>query len=130
MDGAGLAVSAVDVVDGDTLILQYSLEFGITRRAHARLFGVDTAETFGRAPGTPERVAGEKQREYARAWLTAAARERAGAWPFLVEYHGPDKYGRDLVTIRRRATGESLNAALVEAFPEVARPARGATGSP
>lgn len=130
MDGAGLAASAVDVVDGDTLILQYSLEFGITRRAHARLLGVDTAETFGRAPGTPERVAGEKQREFARAWLTTAARERTEAWPLVVEYHGPDKYGRDLVTIRRRITGESLNQALIDAFPEVARSARGLAGSP
>lgn len=120
MHGRGLGAACNAVIDGDTLDLTYSLEFGIIRRATARLIGLDTAEIFGRLPGTPERVAGERQAAFVQQWLAASATTPRRPWPLLVEYHGPDKFGRDLVTVRDGATGASLNAAIVEAFPETA----------
>ena len=124
MDGLGTAASSDGAVDGDTVDLLYSLEFGLQRRAKARLLGVNTAETYGRPPGHPERIAGEQQAAFTRSWLAAAHQDRREPWPLIVEFNGFDKYGRDLAVIRRRAGGLSLNQALVEAFPSVAVPSR------
>ena len=120
MDGLGTAARSDGAADGDTLDLLYSLEFGLQRRAKARLLGVNTAETYGRPPGHPERLEGEQHAAFTRAWLAAAHQDRRVAWPLIVEFHGFDKYGRDLAVIRRRDGGQSLNQALVEAFPAVA----------
>mgnify|MGYP003599940791 CR=1 FL=1 len=124
MDGLGTAARSDGAVDGDTGDLLYSLEFGLQRRAKARLLGVNTAETYGRPPGHPERLLGEQQTAFTRSWLAAAHQDRRDPWPLIVEFHGFDKYGRDLVVIRRRAGGPSLNQALIEAFPAVAVPSR------
>lgn len=124
MNGLGTAARSDGAADGDTVDLLYSLEFGLERRAKARLLGVDAAETYGRPPGHPERLAGEQQAAFTRAWLAAAHQDRRDRWPLIVEFNGFDKYGRDLVVIRRRAGGPSLNEALVGAFPGVAVPAR------
>ena len=124
MDGLGTAARSDGASDGDTVDLLYSLEFGLQRRAKARLLGVNTAETYGRPPGHPERIAGEQQAAFTRTWLAAAHQDRREPWPLIVEFHGFDKYGRDLVVIRRRAGGPSLNEALVGAFPAVAVPLR------
>lgn len=123
MNGLGTAARSDGAVDGDTVDLLYSLEFGLERRAKARLLGVNTAETYGRPPGHPERLAGEQQAAFTRSWLAAAHQDRRDRWPLIVEFDGFDKYGRDLVVIRRRAGGLSLNQALVVAFPAVAVPA-------
>ena len=122
MDGLGTAARADGASDGDTVDLLYSLEFGLQRRAKARLLGVNTAETYGRPPGHPERIEGEQQAAFTRTWLAAAHQDRREPWPLIVEFRGFDKYGRDLAVIRRRAGGPSLNQALVEAFPSVAVP--------
>lgn len=124
MDGLGTAARSDGATDGDTVDLLYSLEFGLQRRAKARLLGVHAAETYGRPPGHPERLAGEKHTAFTRAWLAAAHQDRRDPWPLIVEFHGFDKYGRDLVVIRRRAGGPSLNQALIDAFPAVAVPLR------
>lgn len=124
MNGLGTAARSDGAADGDTVDLLYSLEFGLERRAKARLLGVNAAETYGRPPGHPERLAGEQQAAFTRAWLAAAHQDRRDRWPLIVEFNGFDKYGRDLVVIRRRAVGPSLNEALVGAFPGVAVPAR------
>ena len=124
MDGLGTAARADGASDGDTVDLLYSLEFGLQRRGKARLLGVNTAETYGRPPGHPERIAGEQQAACTRSWLAAAHQDRREPWPLIVEFNGFDKYGRDLAVIRRRAGGLSLNQALVEAFPSVAVPSR------
>ena len=124
MDGLGTAARSDGAVDGDTVDLLYSLEFGLQRRGKARLLGVNTAETYGRPPGHPERIAGEQQAAFTRSWLGAEHQDRRDRWPLIVEFNGFDKYGRDLVVIRRRAGGPSLNEALVGAFPGVAVPAR------
>ena len=124
MDGLGTAARSDGAADGDTVALLYSLEFGLVRRAKARLVGVNTAETYGRPPGHPERLLGEQQTAFTRSWLAAAHQGRRDPWPLIVEFHGFDKYGRDLAVIRRRAGGPSLNQALIEAFPAVAVPLR------
>ena len=124
MDGLGTAARSDGAADGDTVDLLYSLEFGLQRRAKARLMGVNTAETYGRPPGHPERLLGEQQTAFTRAWLAAAHQNRRDPWPLIVEFHGFDKYGRDLAVIRRRDGGLSLNQALIEAFPAVAVPLR------
>ena len=124
MHGLGTAASSDGAADGDTVDLLYSLEFGLQRRAKARLLGVNTDETYGRPPGHPGRLAGEQQAAFTRSWLAAAHQDRRDPWPLIVEFNGFDKYGRDLAVIRRRAGGPSLNDALVAAFPSVAVPAR------
>ena len=124
MNGLGTAARSDGAADADTVDLLYSLEFGLERRAKARLLGVNAAETYGRPPGHPERLAGEQQATFTRSWLAAAHQDRRDRWPLIVEFNGFDKYGRDLVVIRRRAGGSSLNEALVGAFPGVAVPAR------
>lgn len=124
MDGRGLGAFVERVSDGDTLELVYSLEFGIVRRARARLIGVDTAETFGRAPGSTERVDGERQSAFVRDWVAAGVTPPRQAWPFVALVHGADKYGRDLVDLVRVRDGRSLVADLVGAFPSVAQGAR------
>lgn len=124
MDGLGTAARSDGAADGDTVDLLYSLEFGLQRRAKARLLGVNTAETYGRPPGHPERLLGEQQTAFTRSWLAAAHQDKRDPWPLIVEFYGFDKYGRDLVVIRRRAGGPSLNQALMEAFPAVAVPLR------
>lgn len=124
MNGLGTAARSDGAADGDTVDLLYSLEFGLERRAKARLLGVNAAETYGRPPGHPERLAGEQQATFTRSWLAAAHQDQRDRWPLIVEFNGFDKYGRDLVVIRRRAGGPSLNEALVGAFPGVAVPAR------
>lgn len=124
MNGLGTAARSDGAADGDTVALLYSLEFGLERRAKARLVGVNTAETYGRPPGHPERLLGEQQTEFTRSWLAAAHQDRRDPWPLIVEFHGFDKYGRDLAVIRRRAGGPSLNQALIERFPAVAVPLR------
>ena len=124
MDGLGTAARSDGAADGDTVDLLYSLEFGLQRRAKARLVGVNTAETYGRPPGHPERLLGEQQTAFTRKWLAAAHQDRRDPWPLIVEFHGFDKYGRDLAVIRRRDGGPSLNQALIEAFPAVAVPLR------
>lgn len=124
MHGLGIAASCDRAVDGDTVELCYSLEFGLQRRAKARLLGVNTDETFGRPPGHPDRLAGEQQAAFTRSWLAAAHQDRRDPWPLIVEFEGFDKYGRDLVIIRRRVGGPSLNDALVTSFPSVAASTR------
>ena len=124
MDGLGTAARSDGAADGDTVDLLYSLEFGLQRRAKARLVGVNTAETYGRPPGHPERLLGEEQTAFTRKWLAAAHQDRRDPWPLIVEFHGFDKYGRDLAVIRRRDGGASLNQALIDAFPAVGVPLR------
>lgn len=124
MHGLGTAARSDGAADGDTVDLQYSLEFGLQRRAKARLVGVNTAETYGLPPGHPERLTGEQHAAFTRSWLAAAHQDRRVAWPLIVEFQGFDKYGRDLAVIRRRDGGPSLNQALVDAFPSVAVPLR------
>ena len=68
-----LPVAVVQVVDGDTLELNYNLGFNMRRSARARLLGVNTAEVFGVDPRTAKAAEGHKQAEWVRAWVAAGA---------------------------------------------------------
>ena len=112
-----LPVAVVQVVDGDTLELDYNLGFNMRRSARARLLGVNTAEVFGVDPRTARAVEGRKQSDWVRAWVAAGALGYKGNWPFLASCEGFDKYGRDLVRLERRSDGAQLAAAIVAEFP-------------
>jgi endonuclease YncB( thermonuclease family) len=109
-----LPVAVVQVVDGDTLELNYNLGFNMRRSARARLLGVNTAEVFGVDPRTAKAAEGHKQAEWVRAWVAAGAAAYKGSWPFVASCEGFDKYGRDL---ERRSDGAQLAAAIVAEFP-------------
>lgn len=79
---------------------------------------------YGRAPGSTERVEGERQSAFVRDWVAAGVAPPRQAWPFVALVHGADKYGRDLVDLVRVRDGRSLVADLVAAFPSVAQGAR------
>lgn len=112
-----LPVEVVQVVDGDTLELNYNLGFNMRRSARARLLGVNTAEVFGVDPRTAKSAEGQKQAEWVRAWLAAGAAAYKGNWPFLASCEGFDKYGRDLVRVIRRSDGVDLAGAIIAEFP-------------
>lgn len=114
-----LPVVVVQVVDGDTLELNYNLGFNMRRTARARLLGVNTAEVFGVDPRTARAVEGRNQAEWVRAWVAQGVLGFKGNWPFLAACEGFDKYGRDLVRLERRSDGAQLGLALIEAFPAV-----------
>ena len=112
-----LPVEVVQVVDGDTLELNYTLGFNMRRTARARLLGVNTDEVFGVDPRTARAVEGRKQSDLVRAWVAAGELDHKGKWPFLASCEGFDKYGRDLVRLERRSDGAQLAAAIVAEFP-------------
>ena len=112
-----LPVAVVEVVDGDTLELNYNLGFNIRRTARARLLGVNTAEVFGIDPRTAKAAEGHKQAEWVRAWVAAGAAAYKGSWPFVASCEGFDKYGRVLVRLERRSDGAQLAAAIAAEFP-------------
>lgn len=112
-----LPVEVVQVVDGDTLELNYNLGFNMRRTARARLLGVNTAEVFGVDPRTARAVEGRKQSDWVRQWVAAGVLAYKGNWPFLASCEGFDKFGRDLVRLERRSDGAQLAAAIVAEFP-------------
>ena len=112
-----LPVAVVQVVDGDTLELNYNLGFNMCRSARARLLGVNTAEVFGVDPRTAKAAEGRKQSEWVRAWVAAGAAAHKGSWPFVATCEGFDKYVRDLVRLERRSDGAQLAAAIAAEFP-------------
>ena len=114
-----LPAQVLDVVDGDTLTLNYNLGFQINRRARVRLAGVNAAEVFGVDPRKAEAVEGRKQAEWVRGWVALGMERFAGSWPFLVACDGFDKYGRDLVRVQRRADGNWIAADLIAQSPGV-----------
>lgn len=112
------------VVDGDTLDLRIDLGFGVILtgdEARVRLRGVDTAEIFGSAEGSPEHEAGERHLQFVEDWVAAAG---DAAWPFLVRTTKDDergKYGRWLAELKRRSDGAVLNEDLVSEYGEAVR---------
>lgn len=112
-----LPAQVLRVVDGDTLELVYNLGFNLRRTARARLAGVNTPEVFGVDPRKASAGEGQRASAWVAAWVAAGASGFVGNWPFLVECHGFDKYGRDLVDIRRRSDGSALVAGIVAEFP-------------
>lgn len=86
--------------------------------AKGRFNGLDGAKK-----GTPLGNAGDR---FVRQWLAVAALESDDPeWPLSIETHGVEKYGRELVTIRR-GDGRCLNADLLAAGLAVAWDGQGA----
>lgn len=105
------------VVDGDTIDLLLDLGLSNQTVLRARLDGVDTAEKYGRRHDSEEYQRAVEQSNFVRNWLDESA--NAGDWPLTVRTRKDrtGKYGRLLATITD-INGESLNDALIEAYPE------------
>lgn len=99
----------VRVIDGDTLVIRLDLGFHIHAQETVRLYGVNTPEIFG-AKAEP---AGTVAKEFVEDWLEES---EPGSLIFSsLKYDARGKYGRALGLIMRENTGETLNAALIEA---------------
>lgn len=94
------------------------LFFGLHYRERIRLRNLDTAEIYGVGKDTEEYKKGKRQMEWARDWLK---KRDDREFPFtLITTENTGKYGRYIGVIEDRETGESLNDALREEFPEIA----------
>lgn len=111
------------VVDGDTYHLK--MDTGPNDRKHVctRLRDIDTAEVFGVAHDSVSFRQGSQQHQFVKGWFEAAANTATGTdiaqWPLEIECHGIDKYGRWLVSVKRRSDGEWLAERLDEEFPSL-----------
>lgn len=90
----------VRVIDGDTAQISVDTGFWHSAVVHIRLLGVDTCER-GRDP-EKWRLA----REFAQNWFNEAGK-------FVLESHGPDKYGGRFLGRIINSEGESLADALI-----------------
>jgi endonuclease YncB( thermonuclease family) len=111
----------VNVVDGDTYDLQLDLGFHITRELRVRLEGIDTHEISGQRRESEEFKRGTAEREFVEAWFATAASEYAEEWPIVAETtkDRTGKYGRYLVSIRRRSDGAVLADDLRANFDDI-----------
>jgi endonuclease YncB( thermonuclease family) len=57
------------VIDGDTVVFDVHLEFGISKRVEVRLLGVDTAETYNVDESSRQYQLGKKHEQFVRSWL-------------------------------------------------------------
>jgi micrococcal nuclease len=83
------------VVDGDTLDVELDLGFDTYARKRARLLGVNTPEMKGATY-----TAGKAATDHVALWCRITelgASDRA--WPFLVQSHRVDAFGRILATV-------------------------------
>ncbi|RLB39821.1 MAG: nuclease [Deltaproteobacteria bacterium] len=107
----------VRVVDGDTLDLAVSLGFKINIGIRARLYGVDTPETYGVKHDSDEYAKGLAAKQFVESWLVDHGHD------VLIVSHdgkklGKGKYGRWIAEIFPNEStwaGDhpSLNEALV-----------------
>lgn len=93
------------VIDGDTLAVTLDMGLHCFHTEALRLVGVDTAEVVGASK--PE---GLRAKAFVEGWVYAAS--AAGGWPFRVETHKGQTFGRYLADVVRVDTGESLADAI------------------
>jgi endonuclease YncB( thermonuclease family) len=79
-------VTVLEVKDGDTVILEIDMGFRQYTRRDFRLIGIDAPECEGET-----KAAGDAATEYLSGLLCRGIRS--------IVTHGPDKYGRELVSI-------------------------------
>ena len=105
-----------NVVDGDTIDVTVDLGFNARRDVRLRLAGLDTAEIY--APSSEaEYQRGKDQAQFVREWL--AKRDDGSEWPLVVQTKKEKgKFGRYVAHVHGPG-GESLNDALIDAYPEV-----------
>jgi len=106
-----------EVIDGDTFSLIVDLGFGVTIEVEAGLVGVDTAEITGPEAGGGEYEEGQRQRAFAKDYLTGE--NATGEYPLILRSYGEARRGRWVGDIRRVGAEKSLREALIEEFPEV-----------
>jgi endonuclease YncB( thermonuclease family) len=97
-------------IDGDTACFAFSLGFGV------EIAGTDGKGVRSRFAGINCPEIGTDVGKMAAAYTANFLREAAATgayYPLLIESHALDNYGRPLVTIWNRATGECLNDALI-----------------
>lgn len=106
------------IVDGDTIDLTFDLGMRIqANRQRIRLYGVDTAETYGVDKDSDEYARGMEQKQFVIKWLEDAA-QQAPAADFPIRCYtlkGAGKYGRWLCDILN-ANDESLVGALFDEY--------------
>lgn len=96
--------SPVRVIDGDSLVADVELGFGLRMFAHCRLAGIDTPELTSPHPIERERARKAKAELEALASVGSAGE---------IECDGQDKYGRLLVRYYPNGWSESVNARLL-----------------
>lgn len=96
------------VVDGDTLDLVVDLGFTVHVKVRARLYGVDTPETYGVKHDSEEYKAGKAATEFVEDWLAGfpGPDDEGGYLPITIRSYdgkplGQGKYGRWLVEVMR-----------------------------
>lgn len=108
------------IVDGDTLDLTVDLGFQSWRSIRVRLGGLDTAEIHNTSRDSEAYQTGIEHRDYVTAWTRTQAQGSGYAYPFVVTTApATGKYGRYIAVVRAKASGDVLNADLVEEFPGV-----------
>jgi micrococcal nuclease len=102
------------IVDGDTLDVTIDVGFRATRYERIRLLGVNCPEMHG-----DSHEAGRAACDFTRNWVHATeVAERLGQWPFIIQTHKADSFGRYLARVwpasSKRETDSDLSALLIE----------------
>jgi micrococcal nuclease len=111
----------VQVVDGDTVDLEYDLGFNCRKTDRLRLYGVDTAEIYGTARDSDEYRQAVGHTRFVRSWLNDASAAYPTApdedgWPFSIYTLKQRGKFRWLGDVCRRTDGQSIVFALFEEF--------------
>ena len=97
------------VIDGDSYVLEIDLGFEVFKRTKARLYGVDTYETYGVKKESEEYAKGKAATEFVEKWFE-------GKTLVITSHKAPTflkgKYGRWLVDIVDQ-DGNVLSEALI-----------------
>lgn len=111
------------IIDGDTLDVTCDLGFQTRRDARIRLYGVNTAEIYGRSSDSEEYKRGIIHRDFVAEWTRKRTDAAAGVereFPFLLlSKKAIGIYGRYTADLIDRETGESLVDALIQEFDDV-----------
>ena len=102
------------VVDGDTLDIVCDQGMHSRRIERLRLLRVNAPEMR-----TTTYEAGHAAKAYVEAWMAEGA---IGDWPYVVETHKSDVFGRYLAEVWRLSDGANLSDALLDSGNAVAYP--------
>ena len=96
------------VIDGDSIIFDLHLDYGITYEIYLRLLEIDTAETYNVSESSAEYKRGKQHEQFVKSWLSNAE-------SLEVRTDEKDRVGRWLGEVFNQ-DGESLNDVLLEEF--------------
>ena len=102
------------VVDGDTIDMIVDGGMHSRRIERLRLLRVNAPEMK-----SPTYEAGHVAKAYVEAWMAEGA---TGDWPYVVETHKSDVFGRYLAEVWRLSDGANLSDALLDSGNAVAYP--------